>query len=129
MISEARKRDSGLIGWKCSSWAELITSIENGWVEWLTTETERGTMLHGLRLVHKETKQSNSGAHSCRCDPRAEFRMDQTLSRVCRSKVYGGVKFFTEARYHYADTGRILTRMVPVTVGINLTPEFWHKQH
>ncbi|HZP62401.1 MAG TPA: outer membrane beta-barrel protein [Terriglobales bacterium] len=29
-----------------------------------------------------------------------------------------GVKLFTEARYHYADTGRIITRMVPVTFGI-----------
>lgn len=26
-------------------------------------------------------------------------------------------KFYTEARYHYADTGRIATRMVPVTFG------------
>jgi opacity protein-like surface antigen len=29
-----------------------------------------------------------------------------------------GLKLFTEARYHYADTGRIPTRMVPVTFGI-----------
>jgi opacity protein-like surface antigen len=28
-----------------------------------------------------------------------------------------GVKGFAEARYHYADTGRIPTRMVPVTLG------------
>lgn len=27
------------------------------------------------------------------------------------------LKFYTEARYHYADTGRIPTRMVPVTFG------------
>jgi hypothetical protein len=27
------------------------------------------------------------------------------------------VKFFTEARYHYADTGNVPTRMVPVTFG------------
>jgi hypothetical protein len=57
----------------------VISSIEDGWVEWLTTETERGTTVHGLRLVHKETKQSTSGAHSCRYDPRAAFRKDQTL--------------------------------------------------
>jgi len=29
-----------------------------------------------------------------------------------------GLKVFTEARYHYADTGRIVTRMIPVTFGI-----------
>jgi opacity protein-like surface antigen len=29
-----------------------------------------------------------------------------------------GLKFFTEARYHYASTGRVPTRMVPVTFGV-----------
>jgi hypothetical protein len=29
-----------------------------------------------------------------------------------------GFKVFVEARYHYADTGRVATRMVPLTVGI-----------
>jgi hypothetical protein len=29
-----------------------------------------------------------------------------------------GLKFFSEARYHYANTGRIVTRMVPVTFGV-----------
>jgi opacity protein-like surface antigen len=29
-----------------------------------------------------------------------------------------GVKAFGEARYHYADTGRIPTRMIPVTFGL-----------
>ena len=31
----------------------------------------------------------------------------------------GGARFFTEVRYHYADTGRIPTRMVPITFGIS----------
>jgi opacity protein-like surface antigen len=29
-----------------------------------------------------------------------------------------GAKVFAEARYHYAATGRIVTRMIPVTVGV-----------
>ena len=29
-----------------------------------------------------------------------------------------GTEFFTEARYHYADTGKIPTRMIPVTFGL-----------
>jgi len=29
-----------------------------------------------------------------------------------------GAKFFTEARFHYADGGRIPTRMIPVTIGV-----------
>jgi hypothetical protein len=37
----------------------------------------------------------------------------------------GGPRFFTEVRYHYANTGRIVTRMVPVTFGIRLTPGLW----
>jgi opacity protein-like surface antigen len=56
---------------------------------------------------------------------------DQVLGRITDDGVGGsagagfdikigdsGVKVFTEARYHYADTGRIPTRMVPVTFGI-----------
>ncbi len=31
---------------------------------------------------------------------------------------HGGAKLFAEARYHYADTGRVPTRMVPLTFGI-----------
>jgi hypothetical protein len=31
---------------------------------------------------------------------------------------HGGAKIFTEARYHYANTGRVPTRMIPVTFGI-----------
>lgn len=30
----------------------------------------------------------------------------------------GGAKFFAEARFHYADTGRIPTRMIPFTIGV-----------
>jgi hypothetical protein len=29
-----------------------------------------------------------------------------------------GAKVYAEARYHYADTGNIPTRMVPVTIGL-----------
>ena len=58
-------------------------------------------------------------------------RANQVLGKITRDGVGGslgagfdvglgdsGAKFFTEARYHYADTGRIPTRMVPVTFGI-----------
>jgi opacity protein-like surface antigen len=58
-------------------------------------------------------------------------RADQVLGRITEDGVGGslgagldvklgerGLKFFTEARYHYADTGRIPTRMVPVTFGL-----------
>jgi opacity protein-like surface antigen len=56
---------------------------------------------------------------------------DEVLGRIIEDGVGGslgggfdiklgdsGLKFFSEARYHYANTGRIVTRMVPVTFGI-----------
>jgi opacity protein-like surface antigen len=56
---------------------------------------------------------------------------DQVLGKISRGGAGGslgggfeiklpkaGLKFYTEARYHYADTGRIPTRMVPVTFGV-----------
>jgi opacity protein-like surface antigen len=61
------------------------------------------------------------------------FVADQVLGRVSRSGIGGSLgggfeiklgsgdenpRVFTEARYENADTGRIPTRMVPVTVGL-----------
>jgi hypothetical protein len=41
-------------GWHCDSCGGLITSIEEGWVEWLASENNRGQeVLSGLRLVHR----------------------------------------------------------------------------
>lgn len=69
--------------------------------------------------------------------------VDQVLGTIQRSGVGGslgagfevglgssGVKFFTEARYHYADTGAIPTRMVPVSFGISFpVSRLWGEQH
>jgi opacity protein-like surface antigen len=65
---------------------------------------------------------------------------NQVIGNVTRSGIGGsagggfevalgnsGARFFTEARYHYANTGRIVTRMVPVTFGIRLTPDMWRR--
>ena len=56
---------------------------------------------------------------------------DQVIGRVIRDGIGGNAgigfsvpigstraKFFTEARFHYADTGRIPTRMIPFTIGV-----------
>jgi hypothetical protein len=58
-------------------------------------------------------------------------QVDQVLGNITQGGVGGsagggfeiklgdsGLKVFTEARYHYADTGRIPTQMVPVTFGL-----------
>ena len=54
------------MGWQCASCARLITTVTDGWVEWLASEDDNGaTILGGLRLVHRE---------SCRYDARTVFR-------------------------------------------------------
>lgn len=61
-------------GWLCDSCTQLITSVNDGWVEWLASEDDTGAaIVSGLRLVHRE---------SCRYDARAVFRN-------CRSVVEG----------------------------------------
>jgi hypothetical protein len=53
------------LGWHCACCPQLITSVSEGWVEWLASEDEHGaTILSGLRLVHRA---------SCRYDPRKVF--------------------------------------------------------
>ncbi len=52
-------------GWRCASCARLITSVSDGWVEWLASEDANGaSILTGLRLVHRD---------SCRYDARMVF--------------------------------------------------------
>ena len=69
------------MGWKCSSCGELITSIKDGWVEWLAGEDQSGRpLLKGLRLVHR-TRATDRGAdrQSCQYCARREFRNDQSI--------------------------------------------------
>jgi hypothetical protein len=79
MSAQIRRPAPVAMGWKCDSCGELITSVEDGWGEWLAAGAQRGTTLRGLRLVHRETNPGNSEAHSCRYDSRIEFRNDQSL--------------------------------------------------
>ncbi len=59
------------MGWHCASCARLITSVSDGWVEWLSSEDNGGaTILNGLRLVHRE---------ACRYDPRVVFRSGRSV--------------------------------------------------
>ena len=67
------------MGWTCSACGELISAIEDGWVEWLAGEDEHGaTRLKGLRLVHRNgVRGSNHGR--CQYDDRCQFRRDQCI--------------------------------------------------
>jgi hypothetical protein len=66
-------------GWRCSSCGDLITSIEDGWVEWLASEDERGERLKGLRLVHRLSPSAGSNGPGCRYDSVREFRNDRSI--------------------------------------------------
>src|ERR1700759_4148667 len=58
-------------GWRCGNCNQLITSVEDGWVEWLAREQGRGkARVTGVRLGHQSLP---TRAH-CRYDHRAECR-------------------------------------------------------
>ena len=69
-------------GWHCDSCAGLITSISDGWVEWLASEDDTGaTILNGLRLVHRE---------SCRYDAHTVFRNRRSVVEgLCLERFIG----------------------------------------
>ncbi len=74
--------DDTLRGWRCDVCGELITGIEDGWVEWLAREDEQGnTVSRGLRLVHvlEASPRSRQQKHGCQYDERQEFRADQSV--------------------------------------------------
>jgi len=67
-------------GWRCDSCGELITSIDAGWVEWLSSEGDRGQeVLRGLRLVHHGSVLPNGAGQDCRYDRLKEFRNRKTI--------------------------------------------------
>ena len=70
------------MGWRCDSCARLITSITDGWVEWLASEDDNGAeVLSGLRLVHRE---------SCRYDPLTVFRNRRSVVEgLCMERFIG----------------------------------------
>lgn len=79
-ISQLRLHDYA--GWHCDSCSRLITSVNNGWVEWLASEGETGaTILHGLRLVHRGY---------CRYDARTVFRNGRSVVEgLCLERFIG----------------------------------------
>lgn len=63
------------VGWRCGSCDRLITSIDDGWVEWLALEDSDGTtILSGVRLVHRHPTSTPKRGHRCRYDFHNEFR-------------------------------------------------------
>ncbi len=70
------------VGWRCSACGELITRIEDGWVEWLAGEDVGGvTALKGLRLVHRlgTGPGTKFKSYACQYDSLREFRTDRSI--------------------------------------------------
>src|SRR5207237_5262429 len=68
-----------MAGWRCSACGGLITSVDDGWVEWLATEGAHGdTVLKGVRLVHR-TRPGGSRQSACHYDFRNEFRKNRRI--------------------------------------------------
>jgi hypothetical protein len=67
-------------GWRCDSCGELITSIDDGWVEWLSSEGDLGEeVLSGLQLVHHGSVLPKGAGQGCRYDRRKKFRTRKTI--------------------------------------------------
>jgi len=67
-------------GWRCESCDQRITSIDDGWVEWLASEADDDTtILHGLRLVHRQGVGTGPSGHGCRYDAFDAFRNKRSV--------------------------------------------------
>ena len=68
------------MGWRCGSCNQLITRVDDGWVEWLASEDDCGeSSLGGLRLVHRVVQFAHGLEGSCQYDARKEFRNNRTI--------------------------------------------------
>src|SRR5207253_10237888 len=69
------------VGSRCSACGELITRIEDGWVEWLAGEDVDGvTALKDLRLLHRlgTGPETKSKRYARQYDSLREFRTDRS---------------------------------------------------
>jgi hypothetical protein len=68
------------MGWRCGSCNQLITGVDDGWVEWLASEDDCGeSSLGGLRLVHRGAPFAHGLQGSCQYNAREEFRNNRTI--------------------------------------------------
>ena len=80
------KSEFGLQKWvlttspSCTNCGELIASIDAGWVEWLSSEGDRGVEVwNGLQLVHRGSVLPNGQGQTCRYDCLKEFKNSKTI--------------------------------------------------
>lgn len=70
-------------GWRCGSCGKLITSVEDGWVEWLVDgEDDKGgaSTISGVRLVHHDQSAGVPGVRGgCRYHASQEFAKHRSI--------------------------------------------------
>lgn len=69
-------------GWRCASCEKLITSVEDGWVEWLVDgEDDKGaSTISGFRLVHHDQSAGAAGVRGgCRYHAGQEFARHRSI--------------------------------------------------
>ena len=80
MKREGHKPIRNLLGWRCATCSELITGIEDGWVEWLVAQDKPArTYVKGMRLVHVLAAAPRARECGCQYDDRREFRNDRSI--------------------------------------------------
>jgi hypothetical protein len=80
LMTDGRNSTGGsLTGWTCGHCGDLITRIEDGWVEWIASEDASGNEhLSGFRLVHRQDDSADADRR-CQYDRRLEFAKDHSI--------------------------------------------------
>jgi len=60
--------------WWCDSCGQEISSVEDGWVEWISLKN--GKAIRGLRLVHHQPASPRGPDSSCQYDGQDEYKRD-----------------------------------------------------
>jgi hypothetical protein len=68
------------VGWICDSYGNVISKIEDGWVEWLASDRHGEAHVEGLQIVHIRAPFAKSQDDAgCRYDVHDEFRHGQKI--------------------------------------------------
>lgn len=72
--------ESASIGWVCDVCGNIISKIQDGWVEWLASDKNGKAHVEGLRIVHSRAPFAKNQDHApCRYDLHEEFRHGQKI--------------------------------------------------
>ena len=81
LVIFVRREKSIRSGWRCDNCGELVSDLQDGWVEWVATERgKRRPKVRGLRLVHRRNaSRRGRKPYSCQYDSREEFKKNRGI--------------------------------------------------